>query len=575
MDSSWTREEQEDILQQLNLDKQLFRGYEFSNDDGGLLVLGYGGYATVYEVHKEKNEKKQYALKVIGFGNKHVETGLFLEVARAQMNLAYKCNNIVSIVDYKAIRVWVDVDNHMIKTDTLTGYETEKPEGDYLDLEFLLMEKVEPIISRNQGEYKLFPEELQAFDEEEIINLSYQIGEALKVAHSKKLLHRDIKLENVFYDSKSQKYKLGDFGIARMTDDGMASTTAFTRGYGAPEVVSTLDDRYDNTSDLYSFGMMIYVLMNRLRFPESQNYHVNISVQYAPGYRVPRPETGSDELCAIVDKLCCYNADDRYQSIDDAMLDLDALTINSRTKYKREHNYMNFVLGTSLLMAGLFLGKGLYWQSYEMTLNIASLGLCTACIVKSILRTRFKAAGLLNWLIFALGIYILVSTGFTWWKLIGILIMLFDESEFSGLLGGSYLSLYFGQLASQFSTDYHYSIKGNAWVATFFLSAAIYLLLEYSILKSRDRSIDKLYYSANWKNWVVVILYFLLFLTGLFQSDIALMRLHYIFGDSFLYKFYELLFSLGIRNVGLAGTILFTVLNIRDIYYERAGRKKV
>ena len=119
MDSSWTREEQEDILQQLNLDKQLFRGYEFSNDDGGLLVLGYGGYATVYEVHKEKNEKKQYALKVIGFGNKHVETGLFLEVARAQMNLAYKCNNIVSIVDYKAIRVWVDVDNHMIKTDTL------------------------------------------------------------------------------------------------------------------------------------------------------------------------------------------------------------------------------------------------------------------------------------------------------------------------------------------------------------------------------------------------------------------------------------------------------------------------
>ena len=136
------------------------------------------------------------------------------------------------------------------------------------------------------------PEELQAFDEEEIINLSYQIGEALKVAHSKKLLHRDIKLENVFYDSKSQKYKLGDFGIARMTDDGMASTTAFTRGYGAPEVVSTLDDRYDNTSDLYSFGMMIYVLMNRLRFPESQNYHVNISVQYAPGYRVPRPETG-------------------------------------------------------------------------------------------------------------------------------------------------------------------------------------------------------------------------------------------------------------------------------------------
>ena len=106
--------------------------------------------------------------------------------------------------------------------------------------------------------------------------MAYDIGLALKEAHLKNIIHRDIKLENIFYSDSDHRYKLGDFGISCITDDGMASTVAFTKGYGAPEVVGTLEDKYDCTADIYSFGMTLYVLINKLRFPSSKNYHPNI-----------------------------------------------------------------------------------------------------------------------------------------------------------------------------------------------------------------------------------------------------------------------------------------------------------
>ena len=46
------------------------------------------------------------------------------------------------------------------------------------------------------------------------------------VIHNSGYLHRDIKLENIFWDEESRQYKLGDFGIAKYIGDGDAETKA-------------------------------------------------------------------------------------------------------------------------------------------------------------------------------------------------------------------------------------------------------------------------------------------------------------------------------------------------------------
>lgn len=93
---------------------------------------------------------------------------------------------------------------------------SEKPDGEMekcLQLQFILMEKLTCIFSRDKtGKIHLFPQKLEEGDENEIIKLARDIGLALERIHKEKILHRDIKLENIFYSSEKKQYKLGDFG---------------------------------------------------------------------------------------------------------------------------------------------------------------------------------------------------------------------------------------------------------------------------------------------------------------------------------------------------------------------------
>ena len=112
-------------------------------------------------------------------------------------------------------------------TVQLTGFGTfsvkEKPENisrTTIKLQFVLMEKIDSVITRTKGgNIKMTPESLANGDEQEILKLAYDIGLALKRAHNKNVLHRDVKLENVFYSEKKKQYKLGDFGIAKKTEE--------------------------------------------------------------------------------------------------------------------------------------------------------------------------------------------------------------------------------------------------------------------------------------------------------------------------------------------------------------------
>lgn len=109
----------------------------------------------------------------------------------------------------------------------------------------------------------VFENELKISD---VIKLGKDILNALILCHSKNIIHRDIKDDNIFVDPDNS-YKLGDFGVSKMLNDrSRAESMKGTPNYIAPEVYLG-KEKYDNTVDLYSLGIVMYRLLNRMRFP--------------------------------------------------------------------------------------------------------------------------------------------------------------------------------------------------------------------------------------------------------------------------------------------------------------------
>lgn len=351
----WKNEEIEKILIQLDERSFPFKKYAFLNQEGRLKLLGRGASALVYEAESREKKKAQYAIKVIGFSGQMVDSDIFRESVEAQKELGFLQNKVVKVYDYMELFVRIDKENRVI------AVEKDKKsikEMNVLKLQFIVMEKVKAVMSyTNSGEVVLTPDKLNLCDETEILHVAYDIGEVLAQAHEKNILHRDVKLENIFYDSKRKCYKLGDFGIAKKTKSGMADTIAYTKGYGAPEVVGNFDDKYDKTADIYSFGILLYVLLNRMRFPDSESYSVNSKMQYSPGYVIPKSENGSDELCRIIEKMCMFYPDDRYQSMDKVLNDLESIIFDSSVGYKKEHKNAPGIAGVICLIFGVIMWK--------------------------------------------------------------------------------------------------------------------------------------------------------------------------------------------------------------------------
>lgn len=232
------------------------------------------------------------------------------------------------IRDTEVISIKLD-DRGNVEDARSDDYGVEKP--GWLVLVLIKMEKLSPIIEQNfTGDYSFKIPALKTSDEKEILSLAINIAEALDTSHSMKIMHRDVKLENIFYDESRQIYKLGDFGIARITNQGSASTKgAGTLGYEAPEVEGGNGSKYSYQADIYSFGVTIYLLMNELKFPGSSGYHVNREVQYNPNAQIKLPEYGAEELKKYICSLIVFNPQERPKSMREVLEHLDMIYSNS------------------------------------------------------------------------------------------------------------------------------------------------------------------------------------------------------------------------------------------------------
>lgn len=186
------------------------------------------------------------------------------------------------------------------------------------NIEYIVMELVDGIT------LKQYMKEHGVLPTDEVLNFSIQIAKALAHAHSKGIIHRDIKPQNVML-LKDGLIKVADFGIAALQNDIEESTneTVGSVHYIAPE--QARGAAADARSDIYSLGIVMYEMMTG-RLPYVGKSDVEVAVKHMNTEAVP-PRTIvpgiPEELERICLKAMATDITDRYQSAGELLSDLE------------------------------------------------------------------------------------------------------------------------------------------------------------------------------------------------------------------------------------------------------------
>lgn len=168
----------------------------------------------------------------------------------------------------------------------------------------------------------------KSLSEQDIMTMAIDICSALEICHSQRIIHRDIKPDNIFI-SHSGDYKIGDFGVARTiekTMDGLSKKGTYT--YMAPEVYK--GEAYGPSVDLYSLGIVLYKLTNNNRepflppHPQLIRYTDKTGAlsRRLSGEPIPAPANASANFSAIILKACNYEKRNRYYVASQMKADL-------------------------------------------------------------------------------------------------------------------------------------------------------------------------------------------------------------------------------------------------------------
>ena len=199
--------------------------------------------------------------------------------------------------------------------------------------------------------------------EHDIIQLGIDLCNALELCEKEHIVHRDIKPDNILV-SKDQVFKLCDFGIAKRFEKTNASVGIHgTFSYMAPEVHHGRP--YNHTADIYSLGLVLYILMNNNRDP-----YVNMNKQIIfykdkedaflkrieGKEEIPAPINASEGLQNIILKAISYEPKNRYQTAKEFRHDLEKLqngTYRGKKNQTSRHSYGKKLRKTILTVATL------------------------------------------------------------------------------------------------------------------------------------------------------------------------------------------------------------------------------
>lgn len=264
-----------------------------------LQKIGTGGMGDVYKAHCHKLDRI-VAIKILKVEYNSDENFIrkFRRESLAAASISHP--NIVGIYDVGS----EEVDGEQIH---------------YIVMEYIDGKTLKEIITEN-GPLK----------QSVALNYSIQIAEALKVAHAKGIVHRDIKSQNIMV-TKDDRVKVTDFGIARVADNSTVTATNAVMGsvhYFSPE--QARGAKVDNRSDIYSLGIVMFEMLTG-RVPFDADNPVSVALMQVQS-NLPLPSSInpaiSDNVDKMILKMCKKNPDDRYKNADELIGDIKAIILN-------------------------------------------------------------------------------------------------------------------------------------------------------------------------------------------------------------------------------------------------------
>ena len=184
------------------------------------------------------------------------------------------------------------------------------------DVEYIVMELIDGIT------LKQYLQKKSVLDPAEVLDFTIQTAKALEHAHSKGIIHRDIKPQNIML-LKDGMIKVADFGIASLenTVEENNGETVGSVHYIAPE--QARGEAPDARSDIYSLGIVMYEMLTG-RLPYVGNSDVEVAVKHMNTV-TPRDIVPSipEELERICLKAMNSNIDERYQTASEMLADLE------------------------------------------------------------------------------------------------------------------------------------------------------------------------------------------------------------------------------------------------------------
>ena len=182
---------------------------------------------------------------------------------------------------------------------------------------------------------KQYMERRGKMDWREALHFITQIMRGLSHAHSRGIIHRDIKPQNIMV-LRDGSVKVADFGIACLADSAQTLTQEALGSvhYISPE--QARGDRPDARSDIYSSGVVLYEMLTG-RLPFEGESAVSVAIQHLSSIPLAPREINPDipeQLELICMKAMAPDLEHRYQSADAMIADLEAFRKNPEVEMK-------------------------------------------------------------------------------------------------------------------------------------------------------------------------------------------------------------------------------------------------
>ncbi|MDP6116054.1 MAG: serine/threonine-protein kinase [Planctomycetota bacterium] len=253
--------------------------------------LGQGGMGSVYKA-EDANLGRTVALKVLSqqFVDNKNYVDRFMREARSAAALTHP--NIVGALDVGQEGKYYYFTMEFVDGDTVTKYLKQGP-----------------------------------MEESQAIDIAMQCGSGLAHAATKHIIHRDIKPDNIMIATDGT-VKLTDLGLAKATDDESALITQAGKMLGTPQYASPEqikgDLSIDPRTDIYSLGMTFYhMLVGKPAF-DGETVAIITSMHLNDPLPEPEDKDGiSDGVWRVLQKMCEKKPDDRYQTAEEMVEDLE------------------------------------------------------------------------------------------------------------------------------------------------------------------------------------------------------------------------------------------------------------